>query len=116
MVRRGMPKDFKIGDLKHCVRIQKPILTSDAMGGQTESWEDVFHGFAFIQPLRANQRLFAQRLNHETTHRVVLRHCSGVTSKQRILYEGRVLWVQGVVNVDEANRFLEVLCNEGTAS
>jgi len=115
-MRRGYPKDFKIGDLRHCIQVEKPVLTQNEIGGQEESWEEVFKGRAFVRPLSANQRLYANQLNHEISHKVIMRYCRGLKPEMRILFDERVLFIHGIIDVDSAGRFLEITCKEGTAS
>ncbi len=41
---------------------------------------------------------------------------AGVAPKQRLLFGARTLNIRAVVNPDERNRWLELLCEEGVAT
>lgn len=112
----GIPNSFSISHLRHCLKLQKPNLTVDKIGGQSVSWEDEITLDGFVRPLSGQKRLYAKHLNSELSHEIIIRYCPAVTTEKRFLFDGRILWIQTVIDKDEVRRFMIVDCREGTAS
>ena len=73
-------------------------------------------GRASIEPLKGAERLTTQQLESRLTHRVRLRHRSGVTTAMRLKFGARIFNIRAVINKGERNRLLELLCEEGVAT
>lgn len=100
------------GKLRHRVTIQELVRTDDGYGGITETWQDVATVWAAVEPLRGNERYRAQQVQAELTHKVAMRYRVGVKPQMRLLYAGRVLEIEAVIDVEERHRWLELLCSE----
>jgi SPP1 family predicted phage head-tail adaptor len=98
------------------ISIEKLVIESDGQGGKSQEWEEVFSTVAEIKPLSANQVLFASNLQHRVTHKIYIRYRKGLAISQRIIYDSRIFQIKGIINIDEANRWLEILTEEGAAS
>ena len=84
--------------------------------GYADSWADTATVWARIEPLSGRERLAAQRIEDTVTHRVTIRYRSGVSARQRIAFGVRVFNIRAVLDVDERNEWLELLCEEGVAT
>jgi SPP1 family predicted phage head-tail adaptor len=104
--------DFLPARMDRRVGIQSEAKTADGQGGWTSAWSTDAEVWAYVRPLKGYERMQAMHLKSPTTHKVTIRYRDGVTAAQRLLYGSRVLHINGVVNPDEANRFLELLCVE----
>lgn len=104
-----------IGKLRHRVILQAEGETADAGGGFIRTWSNVVTVWARVEPLRGGEQIAAMQLEDTVTHRVTMRHRTGVTSKSRLLHRGRALSVRSVTDPEERNRFLVLLCEEGAA-
>ena len=104
------------GRLRHRVQIQEASETRDAYGGVTTTWTTVGTVYAAIVPMhqvgQGRERLEADRIQSEVTHRITTRFRGDVTPKHRILFEGRVFELERVANVDERDRELSILAIE----
>ena len=107
---------LKAGRLRHRVTLQSAADTADGGGGFTTVWSDVATVWASIEPLKGRERLFAQQLESPVSHRVTLRHRSGVTTAMRVKFGSRILNIRSVINAEERDRALELLCEEGVAT
>ncbi|MBP3958345.1 phage head closure protein [Gemmata sp. G18] len=94
------------------VTLQTETQTADGQGGFTTAWSDVVTLWASVEPLKGYERMVAQRLDTHLTHRVTLRYRSEVYTARRLVLEGRVLDIKEVLNENEANRYLKLLCAE----
>jgi SPP1 family predicted phage head-tail adaptor len=109
-------KPLRAGSLRHRVTLQQPAETPDGGGGFTLAWTDVATVWAAIEPLKGAERLHAQQLQSPVTHRVTMRYRSGVTPTMRLLFEARTLNIRAVIDPQERNRTLELLCEEGVGT
>ncbi len=90
------------------VILQNVAFTSDGQGGQTETWTDTATIWAKIEPLKAWERMQAMQMQSPVTHKITIRYRSDVTSKSRIKFNDRIMWVKEVINKNEANTYLEL--------
>jgi len=101
-----------IGRLRHRVTLQQPVDADDGSGGTTRTWSDVATLWARIEPLSADERVAAGRIEAAADHRIVIRWRAGVTAAMRFSFGTRVFEIRGVTDRDERHRFLDCLCEE----
>ncbi len=108
---------MKAGKLKHLVTIEEPPATADLQGGQSGSWTEIEGSpvWASIMPLSGSRRYEAAQVIQGVSHQISMRYLSGVTSEMRVMLDLREFRIRSVVNVDERNRELRLLCEEVTA-
>jgi len=107
---------LRAGDLRHRITIQTPSETSDGIGGMTTTWSTFKKIWAAIWPLRGAEYLAAMQITSEITHKIRIRYLSGVTPKMRILFGTRYFDIQSIINPDERNIYLELMCRETTSA
>ena len=66
--------------------------------------------------MSARERMFAGKLEANTSHRIRIRYLADVDTGMRVSFGGRILKITGIVNEDERNRFLDLICEEGAGS
>ena len=103
------------GELRHKITIQELQRVPDGYGGYTETWNDIAVVWAKIQPLRGNERYQAQQVSSALSHKIILRYLDGVKPQMRVLCGSRIFHVVSVINVEERNEMLELLCEEEIA-
>jgi len=111
--------EIRACDLRHRVVLEAEAPTPDGGGGQGDPWAAataVANLRACITPLSGHERLHAQQLEAGVTHRILLRYRPGVTAKQRLRFGDRVFNIRAVIDVEERNRWLEILAEEGVAT
>ena len=115
----ALPK-LRVGGLRHRLVIQAESPQADAGGGQgADPWADptsVATVWGRIEPLSGGERLRAMQLEDKVTHRITIRYRTGLTAKMRIAFGERVFNIRAVVDLEERNRLLELLCEEGVAT
>ena len=107
---------MRAATLRHRVILQSAAVSADSGGGASTVWSDDATLWASIEPLKGTERLTAQQLESRLTHRVRLRHRIGVTTAMRVKFGARIFNIRAVINPDERNRLLELLCEEGVAT
>ncbi len=101
-----------IGRLDKRVTVQYPTKVSDAMGGFTLTWTD--HGtiWAAIMPVSANDMIQAAQQVMNITHRIRIRYRSKFKTSWRIKFGLRYFAVVSILNPNEHNEWLDLLCRE----
>lgn len=104
---------MRSGSLRHRVIIQKPqAIQSQVSGESTDGWASVATTFASVEPLSGKERLTAEQVQADVTHRIIMRYRGEFDPTYRISFRGRVFHVESVINRDERNRSLELLAVE----
>ena len=71
---------------------------------------------AFVRPTTGREYEEAQKLRAETTYMVQTRYLPGITPDMRILYDGKTLYIESVLDVDERHKQLTIVCYEKVRS
>ena len=103
---------MRAGNLRHRVTIQTFTTTTDSYGQPIESWATFAEVWGAVEPLTGREYFQAQQVQAEVNYRVRLRYLAGVVPTMRVLHDGRTLEVQAVINPDERNRELQLMCRE----
>ena len=108
---------MRAGKLRHKVTIQSPAGSRDATTGErVTTWTAEATTWASITPLSSNTIFTAAQANMKVTHSVVIRYSSDVSDidgSWRVLFGSRPLVINGIRNINERNRTMELLCEEG---
>ena len=111
--------EVRIGELRHRLIVQAERAVDDGGGGRSDPWADpvtVATVWGKIEPLSGGERLRAMQVQDRLSHRIVIRHRSGITAAMRIVFARRAFNIRAVIDVGERGRFLELLCEEGVAT
>ncbi len=103
---------MRIGPLRHRIALQAGTGTQGEYGNIPLTFSTYATVWASVQPLSGRERLNAQQIHAETTHRIRLRYLSTVTTKDRISFDSRTFEIVSLINWDELNWMLELLCKE----
>lgn len=103
---------MKIAEMRHQIIIQEKIQTDDGMGGFTETLSTVHETWAAIWPISAKEMRENMRVEANITHNIRIRYRTGVTHAMIILFGSRTFEIKGIVNVEERNIWLDMVCNE----
>lgn len=102
------------GKLRHRVIIEKRTTpeTQGDLGEPTTTWVTHLAVYAQINPLQGREFYDAQRINPELTHNILIRYREGITPDMRISFGTRTFEIISIVNVEERNRELRLVCKE----
>ena len=103
-----------IGLLTKRITLQYATRSSDGMGGVTLSWVDYATVFAAIWPLSANEYVANKAVQAKITHRIRIRYRSAMTHDMRVTFGNRVFEIKGIINNNESNIYLDLMCEEKT--
>lgn len=109
---------MRAGDLRKRVLLQKRDVTLDSAGQQATTWTTLATIWASIEALSVRELFAAQSVQSEVSHLVTVRYrpeflSPAADAAYRINYNGRMFNIQGVMNVDERNRTIEIMAGEG---
>lgn len=104
---------IRAGRLRHRVRIERVVETTNAVGGVTRTWRSIAARWAGIEPLTAREFMTHDQTNSTVSHRIMLRG-GGLTisPKDRIVFGRRVFGIVSLMNRDERDKVLEIMAIE----
>ena len=103
---------MRAGQLRHRVIIQSVSDAASAFGDISQSWSTLATVWGKVEPLSAQEAFSAQQTKTRVSHKVTMRYRSDVTTKNRLSYDSRVLNITSILNEDERNKTLTLLCVE----
>jgi len=104
---------MRAGTLKRRVTIQSVTEGArDAYGEPDETITTHATRWASVEPLSGAELYRAHEVHPEVTHAVKMRYLSGVTTKMRIVLGTRTFEIKSVLNSEEDNRELVLMCTE----
>jgi SPP1 family predicted phage head-tail adaptor len=106
---------MQAGKLRHRITIQEPVTARNGYGEAITTWTAVATVWASVEPLSGREFFAAEHVQSEVTHRVRMRWQSGITPDMRVLFGGRVLKVEAVINYGERRTDLQLMCQEVAA-
>lgn len=101
-----------IGNLRHRITLQKPVIVKDSIGQENEEWQDVATVWASVEPLSGKEYFNAKQTNSEVSTKITIRHLLGVTSRMRVSFQKHTYNILSVINFEERNIYLQLLCSE----
>lgn len=111
---------MRAGKLRHTVTIQQRTAGSPqrtASGQPDTSWTTFQAGVpCSIDPISGREYFTQQQVQGEVTHRIRLRYLAGITQSMRVLYGARVFDIVSVLNWEERNIELHLMCVEGPSN
>lgn len=103
---------MQIGKRQKRLAIQTKQTVRDDMGGFSHTWVTDKTVWASIVPASGKELLSGEQVHAEVTHKITIRFYSGLTTKNRLLYGSRVFDINFIKNIDERDRYMEMLCKE----
>ena len=113
---------MKAEKLRHQVVIESASMVKAVSGELVETWPSlgstngatVATVFAQISPLNARESADARRIESRVTHKVWIRYRAGLTTAMRVKFGSRIFAIAEIINPEEANEMLALLCTEKT--
>jgi SPP1 family predicted phage head-tail adaptor len=103
---------MRIGRLRHRITIEEPTRTADGMGGWTVTWTEVSTVWAGVEPVSGKERIAADAVEAEVTHKVIIRYASWLTPDMRITFGDRHFDIRAIINPAEKDVMQEILATE----
>lgn len=102
------------GRLRHRIDIVQPNFNDqDSTGGfNLSDFTIVATVWGSIQALCGEEKFAAHEFVSQVSHQVVIRYTSGINSGMQVRFQGRTFQIEAVLNPDERNKVLILLCIE----
>ena len=110
-----MSDPVKAEQLRQMITIQRIDTTLDSYGQAGEAWVSFVTDIrSFIEPTGGSEFYAAQKVNAEATVNIWLRYNSApsVDSAMRVVYGARYFDILSVMNTQEKNRWIRLVCKE----
>lgn len=105
--------DMRAGRLRHLIELQSDQGTEQrADGSPIASWETVAKTWAEIKPLSGRALDRAMQVVGKVSHEITMRYLPSVNKKLRVRFGERIFGISAVLNTDERNIELKLLCSE----
>ena len=105
---------MNIGKMRHRITFQRQSSEKDELAGYQDEWIDVASTWAQISPVSGREYLTQMRQTL-VTDKVYCRYRAGITPKMRIRFGDRVFRIISVLNWEERNEGLTIMCEEHVA-
>ena len=106
---------MRAGRLRKKIFIQNTTSTRDAYGSDVTTWEDFAQNrWASVEPLRGTEGILGRAFQNKVDTRFTIRYIAGLKGNMRILYNQEAYDIESIINVDERNRELQILCSRIT--
>lgn len=104
------------GELNRRITLEQLTMSPDGSGGATSTWGALATVWAQVSPKAGSEKLHGDQLTPTITYGVTIRYRKDVDASMRVLYEGRLLRINGVIDQGEMHRFLTLSCDEWPAA
>lgn len=103
---------MRAGRLRHKIVIQQVSEERSASGSVIQTWSDSLRLKAAVEPLQGREYWEGKQLQNEVTTRFRIYYRSGITSKMRVLFNGKYYDILSVLDPEERHREIELMCVE----
>lgn len=103
---------MRAGDLRHQIEIQRYTEIQNDYGEITQTWNTIHTMRASVNPLSGKEYFASQQINAEVTHKVYIRYVADIKPSDRILFNTRIFNITSIINYQERNITLELMCIE----
>ncbi len=107
---------YGIGAYHQRLHVQQENAVADTGGGTVMGWTTIDTVWASIEPVNGSETVIAGKLSGTITHRVRMRYAPAITPAMRFVLGSRVFNIRSIKNIQERNRALEILAEEGVAT
>lgn len=109
---------MRAGELRHRIIIEKKAEGGNTYGEVTASWSSNIGAWARISPLRGSQFFASKQVQADMSHKITMRYATLAASTAirpgycRVKFGDRTFTINSVINVDERNIYLDLMCSE----
>jgi SPP1 family predicted phage head-tail adaptor len=97
-------------EFPHVITLEEETSVSDGAGGHESSWQPFKTVNAFVQPISGKTFFHAQKIESEINHKVFMVYDEDVKSNMRVLYKGKPLTIDNIIDQGGLNEILVLMC------
>lgn len=105
---------MRSGKLRHVITIEQPTDGHGATYNEgTLTFADLYANIrAAVIPLTGKELFGQSKVEAGVSHRVEMRYRPDITPKCRVQFKGRTLEIVSIINLEERNKELHLMCWE----
>ena len=103
---------MNIGKLRHRITLLRQVNEVNDYGPSTQTWKRVATVWADVRSLSGREYFSAQQVQSEVTTQIWLRHLDGIKPTMRVKFGKRLFEILSVLNTQERNISLQLMCKE----
>jgi len=103
---------LRAGALTRYVAFQSNTPTRNLAGEAVDAWTTYENAWVSINPLSGRELMVAQQSQSTVTHRIERRYSALVSANHHILFGTRTFEINSIVNEDEGDHKLILMCTE----
>lgn len=104
---------MRAGRLRNRLVLQSQVETRGAAGGVSISWNTEATVWGAIEPLTAKEFTAIEQTQNEVKVRIVMRYYAGMDESWRVVNGGRAYAIESIINENDRDRMLTLLCSQG---
>jgi len=105
-------KPLDPGELTKRMELQANAYTKGTDGAKVDAWTTLATIYAGLFPLRGREFFQSQAVQSELSHRIRIHFRRNVRPEMRMKYGNRIFDIQAIINPEEANMYLDLMCRE----
>ncbi len=103
---------MNIGKLRHRVKLLRLSEVQDDFGELIKSYVVYDQVWGRVEPLQGKELEHAKQISGHVSVKVTIRYNASVVGKDRVKRGERELEIEGILNPDERNEMLILMCKE----
>ncbi|QGT99504.1 hypothetical protein SYNTR_0911 [Candidatus Syntrophocurvum alkaliphilum] len=103
---------MEIGELRHRITLQKPIITTNLNGFEEETLKDFKTVWAAVSNLRGREYYAAAAVQAENTVEFTIRYITGIDNSMRIIFKDKQYNIIAIDNIKYQNKYIEIRAQE----
>lgn len=107
---------MRASELREVIVIEEAAETRSSSGQVIRTWATYATTRAAVEPLRGEEFFAARQMQSATTVKMRIRHISGLNPKMRVLHDGRYYEIEGIIDLGNRRRELQLMCKEREAT
>ena len=107
--------DIISGMLNRKIEFQRQVTAPTSSGGETVAWSTYANAWAHIKPMTGSEKLKFDRLGFEQMMKVIIRYRGDLTTLDKVVYRSEQYQIRSIVNIEEADQWLEIMMEKGVA-
>lgn len=97
-----------IGELRHRITLQKPIISTNPNGFEVVDWQDLKKVWAAVSNLRGREYYAAATVQAENTVKFIIRYIPDIDNSMRIIFKGKYYNITAIDNLKYQNKYVEI--------
>lgn len=95
---------FTAQELNHRITFERRETGTDPAGQPIDTWVQIGEAYARVDPMLGRERFAAMQVTAQAQTKFTMRHLSGVTTDDRLIYNGEPWNLESIINVGGRNR------------